>query len=214
MASPRDAEREVFQRVWSQFPLFRELPVKNQRQLVALCEEGLYAYTRDKYLKTHAELTWNQTFIDLYSSVGAGILTNLDLHSSINVDWMSNSKVDQTQTLPYRVLAGYIGLYVTVTDSKVRSAIRPMLIDVLLDPYYLGGMSGDQLNPDINKPYLEAIKVRDSQERTVSYSTMWECMSCHARKTKDTSRQDRCADECNTIIRECMSCHRRWKPNV
>lgn len=213
MSSPRDAEIVEFQNAWNNYPAFRQLPTRNQRQLIALCEEGLFSHVREQYLKTHAELTWNQNFTDLYSSIGANILYNLDLKSSVNLEW-SLGEVDMRRSLPYRVMAGYMALYVKITDSRTRALIRPMLIDIVLDPYYLSGMTGDQLNPDLNRPYLEALKERDSQVRQVSYSTMWECGECHARKTKDTTRQDRSLDECNTVIRECMACHKRWKPNV
>ncbi len=203
----------MFREAWSNYPLFQQLPVRNQKQLIELCEEGLYAYVREKYLKTHAELTWNQDFTDLYSSIGASILYNLDMKSSVNLEWASN-EVDLNLSLAYRVLAGYLTLYVKVTDSRIRSAVRPLLLGPVLDPYYLGGLTGEQMNPDLNSPYLESLKERDNQARVVSYSTMWECGECHARKTKDTSRQDRSLDECNTVIRECLACHKRWKPSV
>lgn len=214
MASPREAEVAMFRDAWNNYPSFKKLPIRNQNHLITLCEEGLYAYVRDKYLKTHAELTWNQIFTDLYSSVGASILYNLDLNSSVNVEWLSNPKADVRQSLPCRVLSGYFALYAQITDSRVRARVRPLLIDVVLDPYYLGGLTGEQMNSDLNRPYSEAIKERDEQERQVSYSTMWECSECHARKTKDTSRQDRSLDECNTVIRECLGCRKRWKPMV
>lgn len=211
MESSRELEVERFWEAWNNFPLFSELPPTHRKQLVTLCEEGLYSYVRERYLKTHAELAWNQKFIDLYSSIGAGILYNLDLNSSVNTEWLTDTKADITKSLPYRAMIGYLVLYTQLKNPKVRDLIRSLMPD-LVDPYYMSGMSGEQANPDLNVPYSNMIKERGARVLHVTYSTMWECSNCHTRKTKDTSRQTRSLDETNTVLRECLGCHKRWRP--
>lgn len=209
----REQELEAFHAAWSNYDPFKKLPVEHQGRLVQLCEAGLFRSVCEAYLKTHAVLDWeNQALMDAYSSRGAQILYNLDLKSNLNVEWLEDDPTAIEKSLAARVLRGYIFLHILMPAKNYVSFTIGEF--GMVDPETISHMNGVEMNELINKEYKDRIEERKKQIQQVTYSQMYKCNRCGARKTIEESKQTRSLDECNTVRLTCANCGKTWRPNA
>jgi len=209
----RELELEAFHAAWSNYEPFKNLPTAHQEKLVQLCEAGLFRNVCETYLKTHADLDWeNQALIDAYSSRGAQILYNLDVKSNLNVEWLEDDPAAIEKSLAARVLRGYAYFYMCLPSAKcISSDVKEF---GMVDPETISYMNGVEMNELINKEYKDRIEERKKQIQQVTYSQMYKCSRCGARKTVEESKQTRSLDECNTVRLTCANCGKTWRPNA
>lgn len=209
----REQELEAFHAAWNNYEPFKNLPAANQEHLVQLCEAGLFRTVCEAYLRTRADLDWkNQALIDAYSSRGAQILYNLDLKSNLNVEWLEDNPSDIDKSLAARVLRGYVFLHMVMPG---RTELSFELDDFnMIDPEKVSYLSGIEMNELINKKHKDRIEERKAQVLQVTYSQMYKCNRCGARKTIEESKQTRSLDECNTVRLTCANCGKSWRPNA
>jgi DNA-directed RNA polymerase subunit M/transcription elongation factor TFIIS len=80
-----------------------------------------------------------------------------------------------------------------------------------IQPQLMGKLSSEELNPLINKPYVDQLLIREQQETKVKYSTMYKCSACGERKTISYTIQTCSGDEGDTQFVKCLCCPRVWR---
>lgn len=142
----------------------------------------------------HIPIYWdNQTFYEQYSSIVFRVLMNIDPNSSIN-----------------KYKSPEIGRYCISQIIKCGNALI-WKTDPPFDLNRIGYLMEDELNPHINQPYKDQIKIRSEQIITYKTTKMYQCPQCKKNDAKERRNQTRSSDEGYTIFLTCQICDYRWR---
>jgi DNA-directed RNA polymerase subunit M/transcription elongation factor TFIIS len=185
------------------------LPDGALEHLAQMIERSIYNAAIDKSKEKNTPTCWNsEAFVEQYSSIGYTVKINLDVHSSVN----KNKDSIIGEYVAQRLYNYMIWQYACVVCRKVLGlTICPKVQNYLphFDPRKLGYCNSQELNPLINRDYVETIILRTQQETKVKTSSMYKCI-CGEKKTVSYHLQTRSLDEGGTLFIRCLSCQRVW----
>lgn len=170
-------------------------------------ERGIHREAIDQANSFNVMAYWeNVAFVEIYSNIGYQLKINISPISSVNAKYGSqgSSLAEHIwQVMVIRKLFNY----------KISKSIEDILQNYLcwIDLTKLGHAAAIELNPHINKPFVDEIAIRDKQTIDVKFSAMYLCNNCGYRKTKSKEIQTRSGDEGGTQFVECIVCGNRWR---
>jgi len=210
--SPRKLEQEGVLTCLREYSPFARLPVGDLQIVAACIERGIHNAAYDKACEKCIPLRWdNENFVAQYSSVGYDVKINLDINSSINAGREDEIRYYVAERVYNWVILRYtraLALHHNPDSAPVWQAVEQYLATI--GPDRLGYLSFDNLNPLINKPYIDQLKIREKQETQIKYSTMYSCKSCGNRKIITYLLQTRGLDEGSTQFFRCLTCQKIW----
>ena len=177
-------------------------------------ESGCHSANIDKAINKNVPRYWEDIgFQEQYSSIVYKVAINIDPNSSVN-------KIQPPKFQRFLIKKIY-----TVTMLVYFLEIAMMNNDdyehyiKLNDPAWtnvielrkIGYMDSDSLNPHINEPYIQQIKLRSKQYVEEKTSTMYPCPQCKARNARCRQLQTRSGDEGYTLFLTCKPCGNLWR---
>jgi DNA-directed RNA polymerase subunit M/transcription elongation factor TFIIS len=213
----RRTELDALRHAYSNGPEFLALEKVDQDRLVSITELALCQTALERYLHHHSVTNWKDVQMqDVYDSLGAKILYNLDLESNLNREWYGQHP---SITLLGRCVMGYqlrqmvVGGLERKTAREVWALISHQLSDhgnLWTDPERLPEMTCSELNPELNRKYLLKKEERGNVVLECRTSEMYTCRKCGQRRTKVYTKQTRGLDEQVTVLIKCMNCQSQW----
>jgi DNA-directed RNA polymerase subunit M/transcription elongation factor TFIIS len=214
-AKYRNAECIAISECLNTFEPMTTMPTKIIKELASSLERGILNAAIDKAKEKGIPTYWsNEDFLAQYDSISFNMKINMDVNSSINKD-----RPDHIKYHTIRKIFNYVKLryfkYALVEagflPAGTVSALMSNLIGVVdyFDPRNMGCLNSYELNPNINMPYIEEIRIREQQETKIKHSTMYLCV-CGERKTISYELQTRSLDEGGTQFIKCIACGKVW----
>ncbi|MEM3063454.1 MAG: hypothetical protein QW303_07925, partial [Nitrososphaerota archaeon] len=97
--------------------------------------------------------------------------------------------------------------------NKGDSYVLDLIKEKKIDPEKIADLNPQELNPKVNKKYLEELYIRSQQHVTVKYVTRHRCSQCGERKTQEYEKNSRRGDEGGTLFITCLCCGHHWRIN-
>jgi DNA-directed RNA polymerase subunit M/transcription elongation factor TFIIS len=212
----RKKECEMIYNSLIQYELFESFPAPIVKLLCKSIERSIYNHAiKEAKLKSIPNYWTNENFCSQYSSIGYDIKLNLDPTSSVNknkspeIQYYSVSRI--YNFLLVREFRYLIQQHMNIPKNaatQICSCITNYLPVFL--PSSMGEMGPNDINPLINKPYIDQLKIREQQETIVKHSSMYPCPTCGERKAIIYELQTCSLDEGGTLFVKCMICNGVW----
>jgi DNA-directed RNA polymerase subunit M/transcription elongation factor TFIIS len=207
----RELERRELTNCLSGYAPFWEFDFDLRNWCVKTIERSIYNATVDKAKEKGIRSFWSEAdFVAIYDGISANLRENIDIDSNINSPHVEEIRTHVAnkicEAMKFRIITEALGAGVgpgTQYIERMRAAQK------IFDLAKIGYYSSLTLNPAINRPYIEQLQIRNSQETVIRYSKMYLCV-CGERKTKTYELQTRSLDEGGTLFIQCLSCHRVW----
>lgn len=204
----RSREVEVIYNALTAYAPIADLPIKLVRDTAKNIERSVNRVAieacRDNNIPTYWE---NADFVAKYSSVGYNILVNIDVTSSV-----LSAKAPEVKN--YFISKIYHMMALTdVLGGTIPAEVMAYVQSYCCDLKTIASLSALDLNPAINRPYIEELERRGQEKIDIKFSTMYLCDKCKKRKTKERELQTRSGDEGGTLFIECLHCGYVWKQN-
>lgn len=225
---------DLFYNIFDSDPRLSQLPEHIKEWASIHIERGCNNANVDKAIDRNVPGYWeDQYFQEQYSTIVYKTAINIDPQSSVNqsqpeshqrylMDQIYNSAIikylfdisldnelytDQPNLkLSEKSRCGFNGLssdiFIRINDNRIIPCVD--LID-------LGYMNSDVLNPHINAPYKQQIKLREQQQVEVKTTHMYPCPQCKTADAKYRRLQTRSGDEGYTIFLTCQYCGFCWR---
>lgn len=204
----RESSVDLLIRVLCEDDQMNQFSESTLSQVSRAIEKGCHNANIDKAINKNIPPFWeNERFVQQYSAVVYRVVTNLDPSSSVNQN--------QNPTMRrYLIDKIYLSTLIQIMCDESEYAeywgiIQSMCDLVALDK--LGYMNSDDLNPHINEPYKQQIKIRSEQQVDEKVTHMYVCPQCGARESKYRRMQTRSGDEGYTLFFTCKHCGCCWR---
>lgn len=121
--------------------------------------------------------------------------------------WPTSSLINVYNTIVNKVC---INLDPGSSINNGNSLLLSRIQEKKIDPYDLGRMSAEELNPHCNASYREIFEIRNNQKIEEKTSSFFTCPECKGKETTYRDVQLRSADEGSTLRIYCKICHHVW----
>jgi DNA-directed RNA polymerase subunit M/transcription elongation factor TFIIS len=186
-------------------------------EIAKIIERSIYNTTIDKAKEKDIPNYWEEdSFIAQYSSIGHDIKINLDPVSSINLKQKEESKNYAIKCVNNYILSKLLLLLLVEQNGlldEVGMYILPIIRKYMsvINPKNIAKLSPSELNPKINEPYIEHLKIRSEQTIKPTTSSLYVCR-CGCKQTMIYELQTRSLDEGGTVFAKCINCGAVFKP--
>lgn len=194
-----------------------ELSEFSMLELAKIIERSIYNSTIDKAKEKDIPNYWGQeSFVAQYSSIGHDVKINLDPKSNVN-----RNQTGESKNYTINCICNFINIKLTLillikknsinveTAKELFNKIKKYIPNI--DPKNLATLSPYELNPKINEPYIEHLRIRGEQSIKPTTSSLYKCI-CGCKQTICYEIQTRSLDEGGTLFVKCMSCMNVWRP--
>lgn len=88
--------------------------------------------------------------------------------------------------------------------------LMPLILDGSIDPYKLGGMNPEEMNPESNSKIIQATQERRTLEVKSKTSSLYTCEKCKKKAVYLDVMQTRSPDEAPDLKVTCSYCENTW----